>query len=58
MSKYNCIILRDKILQAPMNSVDFSKFESEQNIYIHERQQAIAKSIQNNLPLGKVLIKN
>lgn len=56
--KYKSIISRDIILQTPMNTVDFVKFENEQSNYIYERQQAIAKSIQDNLPLGKVLIKN
>lgn len=56
--KYNSIIARDIILQTPMNTVDFEKFENEQSDYIYERQKIIAKSIQENLPLGRVLIKN
>lgn len=56
--KYNSIIARDIILQTPLNTVDFNKFENEQSVYIYERQKTIAKSIQDNLPLGKVLIKN
>lgn len=56
--KYNSIIARDIILQTPMNTVDFTKFENEQSNYIYDRQKYIAKSIQENLPLGRVLIKN
>ena len=56
--KYNSIIERDIILQTPMNTVDFTKFENDQSNYIYERQKYIAKSIQENLPLGRVLIKN
>lgn len=56
--KYNSIIARDIILQTPMNTVDFERFENEQSDYIYERQKNIAKSIQENLPLGRVLIKN
>lgn len=56
--KYNLIISRDIILQTPINTVDFARFENEQSNYIYERQRAIANSIQENLPLGKVLIKN
>jgi len=41
-----------------MNTVDFYRFENEQTIYIDERKDEIAKSIQANLPLGRVLIKN
>lgn len=58
VAKYNSIIARDIILQTPINSVDFNRFEQEQSAYIEERQKTIAKSIQDNLPLGKVLIKN
>lgn len=56
--KYHSIIEKDKILQTPMNTVDFSKFKDNQKNYIYKRQKEIAKLIQNNLPLGKVLIKN
>lgn len=56
--KYNSIIQRDKILQTPTNIVDFGRFEKEQCNYIFLRQKEIAKCIQDNLPLGKVLIKN
>ena len=56
--KYNSIIERDVILKTPMNTVDFERFENEQSLYIYKRQKIIAKSIQENLPLGRVLIKN
>lgn len=56
--KYHSIIEKDKILQTTMNTVDFSKFKDNQKNYIYKRQKEIAKLIQNNLPLGKVLIKN
>jgi len=58
VTSYNSIILRDILLQTPMNTVDFYRFENEQTIYIDERKDEIAKSIQANLPLGRVLIKN
>ncbi len=56
--KYNEIIARDMLLQTPINTVDFSRFENEQSNYIQERQNSIARSIQSNLPFGRVLIKN
>lgn len=56
--EYRNIIAKDIFLQTPMNTVDFSRFEEEQATYIYERQREIAKSIQKNFPLGKVLIKN
>lgn len=56
--KYNSIITRDILLQTPMNTVDFARFENEQESYIDYRKDEIAKSIQVNLPLGRVLIRN
>ena len=56
--KYREIIARDMLLQTPLNTVDFERFENEQNVYIEHRNKEIAKSIQANLPLGRVLIKN
>lgn len=58
VAKYNSIITRDILLQTPMNTVDFARFENEQEVYINFRRDEIAKSIQTNLPLGRVLIKN
>ena len=55
--RYNAIIKKDNILKTPMNTVDFIRFEKEQKNYIFCRQKEIAKYIQENLPLGKVLIK-
>ncbi len=55
--QYNDIISSDKMLQTPINTVDFKKFESEKESYIHSRQSDIAKSLQDELPLGKVIIK-
>jgi hypothetical protein len=45
VAKYKSIIERDIILQTPINTVDFEKFECEQNKYIYERQHTIAKLI-------------
>ncbi len=56
--QYRQIIKRDNILQTAINTVDFVRFENEQEKYIIERQSEIAKLIQENLPLCKVLIKN
>ncbi len=58
VAKYKSVITRDIILQTPINTVDFKAFEQEQSDYIYKRQKEIAKSIQDNFPLGKVLIKN
>lgn len=58
VAKYNSIITRDILLQTPMNTVDFNRFENEQTLYIDYRKTEIAKSIQAYLPLGRVLIKN
>lgn len=58
VAKYNTIISRDILLQTPINTVDFIRFENERDSYIKERQAIIAKIIQNDLPLGRVLITN
>ena len=55
--RYLSIISRDKLLQTNMNTVNFERFENEQEQYIKERQQQIAHLIREELPLGKVLIK-
>ena len=57
VAKYNSIISKDMLLQTPMNTIDFSRFENEQALYIKYRNAEIANSIQANLPLGRVLIK-
>lgn len=54
--QYNAIIAKDKILQTPINTIDFSAFENNGKSYIKQRQQDIAKKIQAELPMGKVLI--
>ena len=56
--EYDNIIKKDKILQTPINTVDFNKFENNQKNYIFERQKKIGKLIREELPIGKVLIKN
>ena len=56
--KYEYIISKDNILQTPMNTVDFNKFESNREKYIYERQNNMVELIKKNLPLGKVLIKD
>lgn len=58
LAKYNSIITRDILLQTPMNTVDFARFENKQEVSINFRRDEIAKSIQTNLPLGRILIKN
>ena len=58
VAKYTSIISRDILLQTPMNTLDFSRFENERESYIKERQSSVAKLIQNDLPLGRVLITN
>lgn len=58
VEKYKSIINRDILLQTPINTIDFEKFENEQENYINYRRDEIAKLIQSNLPLGRVLIKN
>lgn len=56
VEKYKQIILKDKILQTQMNTIDFGRFEKEGEKYIKERQNQIAHMIYNTLPFGKVLI--
>ena len=58
VAKYNAIISRDILLQTSMNTVDFNRFENEQETYINARKADIARLIQSTLPLGRVLIKN
>ena len=58
VAKYNEIIARDILLQTPMNTVDFARFENEQVTYINYRKDKIASLIQSTLPFGRVLIKN
>lgn len=58
IAKYNSIIIRDILLQTPMNTIDFNRFENEQEEYINSRRDEIVRLIQGNLPLGRVLIKN
>ena len=55
--KYKLIIKTDILLQTPLNEIDFDRFEKERERYIFERQTTIAKQIQSDLPLGRVLIK-
>ncbi len=43
-------------MQTPLNTIDFMKFENEKENYIKQRQQDIAKEIQNNFVFGKMLI--
>lgn len=53
---YKTIIAKDKLLQTPINTLDFDKFEKAGQSYIFERQKEIAARIRDELPLGKVLI--
>lgn len=54
--EYDRIIPMDVMLQTPINTVDFEKFEDEKDRYIKNRQFAIAKAIQQNFFFGKMLI--
>lgn len=55
--QYNAIISSDRILQTPINTVDFHLFETQKETYIKNRQTEIAKKLQAGLPLGPVIIK-
>lgn len=54
--EYNRIIPMDKMLQTPLNTVDFKKLEEDREKYIFQRQRDIAKYIQEDFYFGKVLI--
>ena len=54
---YKSIIEKDIILQTPTNTMEFAKFESNQDKYIEERQRTISSLLYNGLPMAKVLIK-
>lgn len=56
VKSYEEIIAKDKLLQTSMNTADFKLFEKDREKYIKYRQTEIAKMVQNDLPLGKVLI--
>lgn len=56
--KYNQIAQKDKILQTSLNMVDFKAFEEKREKYIVQRQENIAKIIQEEFPFGKVLISD
>lgn len=56
LDEYNRIIPRDITLKTAMNTVDFTKFESEKEKYIFERQNQIAEMIYEGFPLAKVII--
>lgn len=55
-AEYDRIIPMDVMLQTPINTVDFERFEEEKDRYIRNRQFAIAKAIQQNFFFGKMLI--
>lgn len=54
--EYNRIIPMDKMLQTPLNKVDFVRLENDKDKYIFERQESIAKHIQKNFFFGPMLI--
>ncbi len=56
VASYKTIIAKDKLLQTPINTLDFDKFEKDGQNYVYERQKEIATRIRDELPLGKVLI--
>ena len=55
--EYSAIISSDRILQTPINTVDFHLLETQKETYIKNRQNEIAKKLQAGLPLGPVIIK-
>ncbi|MBR2333838.1 MAG: hypothetical protein IKA59_00665, partial [Clostridia bacterium] len=57
VSKYNETMKNDLLLNTKSNKVDFERFTNEQAGYVQYRTAEIAKQIQAELPLGKVLIK-
>jgi hypothetical protein len=54
--EYQKIISKDTFLQTPINTVDFEKFKIQRGVYVNERQEFIAKAVQNDFYFGKVLI--
>lgn len=56
--KYSEIIARDALLRTRMNSVDFTRFESERETYVIARQKEIASYVYNTFPFAKVIIIN
>jgi len=56
VSQYRSIIARDNLLQTPINTIDFDRFENDGENYIKYRQKDIAKRIREELSFGRVLI--
>lgn len=56
VAQYEIIIAKDRLLQTPINTIDFIKFENDRELYIKERQKTIASKIRDEFPFGKVLI--
>lgn len=56
VAQYRAIIARDNLLQTPINTIDFERFENEGENYIKFRQKDIARRIREELPFGRVLI--
>ena len=56
--EYDKIIPNDLMLQTPINTVDFVKFENEKMEYIKSRQIEIAKNLRKDLPFGPKLIES
>lgn len=57
IERYKEIMAKDNILNTQINNVNFSYFIEKQKLYIFERQNNIAKLIQDTFPFGRVLIK-
>lgn len=56
VAQYKSIIVKDNLLQTPINTIDFERFEKEGASYVKERQKFIASRIREEFPFGKVLI--
>lgn len=56
--QYESIIEKDKILQTKLNTLDFEKFEIHREEYIKERQYQMANIIKEDMPFGRIVIKN
>lgn len=56
LPKYNKIIAKDALLRTRMNTVDFSKFETDKKNYVESRQKQIASIIRDTFPFGSVVI--
>ncbi|MBR2985156.1 MAG: DUF262 domain-containing protein [Clostridia bacterium] len=54
--EYKKIMHKDVFLRTKINTIDFERFEREQESYVTERQKLIANEVYEHFPFGKVLI--